>query len=91
MLKRTCPLLSPALRRQQCGKKAKASLAMVASGILFPLLVWGGHVLLPFDPPVALSAPLRVVYALRCSFFAAIPILLGETRVCRTCDEATPE
>lgn len=65
--------------QQLCSKKVKVCLAMVASGILFPLLVWGGHVLLPFDPPVVLSTPLRVVYTMRCSFFATIPILLGET------------
>lgn len=54
---------------------------MVASGILFPLLVWGGYALLPFDPPPVLGTPFRVVYALRCSFFATIPIVLGETRL----------
>lgn len=55
---------------------------MVAAGILFPLLVWGGYALLPFDPPLVGSAPLRVVYTLRCSFFAIIPIMLGKTSVC---------
>lgn len=65
--------------QQLCSKKVKVCLAVVASGILFPLLVWGGHALLPFDAPVLLSTPLRVVYTLRCSFFATIPILLGET------------
>lgn len=53
---------------------------MVASGVLFPLLVWGGYALLPFDPPLVLGTPFRVVYTLRCSFFATIPIVLGETR-----------
>lgn len=66
--------------QQLCGKKVKVSVAMVASGILFPLLVWGGYALLPFDPPLVLGTPLRVVYTLRCSFFATIPIVLGETR-----------
>ncbi|CAG10792.1 unnamed protein product [Tetraodon nigroviridis] len=65
------------LCQQLCGEKVKASLAMVASAIIFPLLVWGGYALLPFDPPVVLSSPLRVMYTLRCSFFATIPILLG--------------
>ncbi|TWW65682.1 transmembrane protein 79-like [Takifugu flavidus] len=60
-----------------CGKKVKVCLAMVASGILFPLLVWGGYALLPFDPPLVLGTPFRVVYTLRCSFFATIPIVLG--------------
>ncbi|XP_070777840.1 transmembrane protein 79-like [Enoplosus armatus] len=60
-----------------CTEKLKLALAMVAAGILFPLLVWGGYALLPFDSPLLESTPLRVVYTLRCSFFATIPILLG--------------
>lgn len=60
-----------------CSDKLKLVLATVAAGILFPLLVWGGYALLPFDSPLLVSPPLRVVYTLRCSFFATIPILLG--------------
>lgn len=60
-----------------CSDKLKVILALVAAGVLFPLLVWGGYALLPFDSPLLESAPLRVVYTLRCSFFAIIPILLG--------------
>lgn len=70
----TCPDLCEDL----CSDKLKVSLATAAAGILFPLLVWGGYTLLPFDPPLLQSAPLRVVYTLRCSFFAIIPILLGK-------------
>lgn len=62
-----------------CSEKLQLALALVAAGLLFPLLVWGGYVLLPFDSPLLQSAPLRVVYTLRCSFFATIPILLGKT------------
>lgn len=65
-----------------CSEKLKLALAMLAAGILFPLLVWGGYALLPFDSPLLDSAPLRVVYTLRCSFFAIIPILLGKTSIC---------
>ncbi|XP_023265621.1 transmembrane protein 79-like [Seriola lalandi dorsalis] len=60
-----------------CGAKLRLALATAAAGLLFPLLVWGGYRLLPFDSPLLESAPLRVVYTLRCSFFASIPILLG--------------
>ncbi|KAM9838825.1 uncharacterized protein tmem79a [Aulostomus maculatus] len=60
-----------------CSEKVKLALATVAAGLLFPLLVWGGYALLPFDSPLLESTPLRVVYTLRCSFFATIPILLG--------------
>ncbi|XP_072226270.1 uncharacterized protein [Leuresthes tenuis] len=60
-----------------CSEKLRLALAMVAAGLLFPLLVWGGYALLPFDSPLLDSAPLRVMYTLRCSFFAIIPIVLG--------------
>ncbi|KAM9340397.1 transmembrane protein 79-like [Symphorus nematophorus] len=60
-----------------CSEKVKVALATVAAGIIFPLLVWGGYALLPFDPPQLQTPPLRVVYTLRCAFFAIIPILLG--------------
>lgn len=60
-----------------CGEKLKLTLSTVAGALLFPLLVWGGYELLPFDSPLLESAPLRVVYTLRCSMFAMIPIVLG--------------
>ncbi|KAM9737543.1 uncharacterized protein tmem79a isoform 1-T1 [Menidia menidia] len=60
-----------------CSEKLRLVLATLAAGLLFPLLVWGGYELLPFDCPMLDSAPLRVVYTLRCSFFALTPILLG--------------
>lgn len=62
-----------------CSEKVRVVLATVAAGILFPLLVWGGYAFLPFDTPLLQGAPLRVVYTLRCSFFAIIPIMLGKT------------
>ncbi|KAF7653817.1 hypothetical protein LDENG_00078130 [Lucifuga dentata] len=60
-----------------CSEKVKLALATAASAIIFPFLVWGGYALLPFDSPLLETAPLRLVYTLRCSFFAIIPILLG--------------
>ncbi|XP_006788018.1 uncharacterized protein tmem79a [Neolamprologus brichardi] len=60
-----------------CKEKLRVVLAMVAAAILFPFLVWGGYALIPFDSPKLESAPLRVVYTLRCAFFASVPILLG--------------
>ncbi|XP_034747714.1 transmembrane protein 79-like [Etheostoma cragini] len=60
-----------------CSEKLKLALATAAGGLLFPLLVWAGYALLPFDAPLLKSTPLRVVYSLHCSFFATIPILLG--------------
>ncbi|XP_008420417.1 transmembrane protein 79 [Poecilia reticulata] len=60
-----------------CSEKLQLALATLAAGFCFPLLVWGGYALLPFDPPKLDSAPYRVLYTLRCSFFAIIPIILG--------------
>ncbi|KAM9384317.1 uncharacterized protein tmem79a isoform 1-T2 [Pholidichthys leucotaenia] len=60
-----------------CSDKTRLVLATIAALVLFPLLVWGGYTFLPFDSPLLQSAPLRVVYTLRCSFFASVPILLG--------------
>ena len=62
-----------------CGDVLKLGLGIGAAAVLFPLLVWGGYALLPFDAPPMDSAPLRLVYTLRCSFFAVIPIILGKT------------
>jgi len=51
--------------------------SLMTSTLLFPFLVWGGFVFLPFDAPLLAGAPLRLVYALRCSVFAAAPVVLG--------------
>ncbi|XP_065154282.1 transmembrane protein 79 [Paramisgurnus dabryanus] len=55
----------------------KLGASMFTSALIFPMLVWGGYVFLPFDAPPLDSAPLRLVYTLRCSVFAVIPIVLG--------------
>lgn len=52
--------------------------SLMTSALFFPFLVWGGFVFLPFDAPLLDGAPLRLVYTLRCSVFAAAPIVLGE-------------
>lgn len=56
----------------------KHSVSLLTSAMLFPFLVWGGFVFLPFDAPLLNSTPLRLVYTLRCSVFAAAPVILGE-------------
>ncbi|KAG9276634.1 transmembrane protein 79-like [Astyanax mexicanus] len=55
----------------------KMGVSIFMSALIFPVLVWGGHTFLPFDAPLLDSAPLRLVYMLRCSVFAVIPIVLG--------------
>ncbi|XP_030606370.1 transmembrane protein 79-like [Archocentrus centrarchus] len=55
----------------------KMGVSLMTSALFFPLLVWGGFVFLPFDAPLLDGAPLRLIYTLRCSVFAATPIILG--------------
>ncbi|XP_053287544.1 transmembrane protein 79 [Pleuronectes platessa] len=55
----------------------KVGVSLVISALFFPFLVWGGFVFLPFDAPLLDGAPLRLIYTLRCSVFAATPIVLG--------------
>lgn len=55
----------------------KMLVSMVMSALIFPFLVWGGFVFLPFDAPLLDSAPSRLVYTLRCSVFATVPVALG--------------
>uniref|UniRef100_A0A665TEW3 Transmembrane protein 79b n=1 Tax=Echeneis naucrates TaxID=173247 RepID=A0A665TEW3_ECHNA len=56
----------------------KMSVSLVTSAIFFPFLVWGGYVFLPFDAPMLDGAPIRLIYTVRSSVFAAIPVILGE-------------
>lgn len=62
-----------------CGERLvlKMAVSLVTSALLFPFLMWGGYVFLPFDAPMMDGAPLRLVYTLRCSVFAMMPIVLG--------------
>lgn len=68
----------PKCRRCCPGRDAlKMGVSLMTSALLFPFLVWGGFIFLPFDAPLLNGAPLRLVYTLRCSVFAAVPIVLG--------------
>ncbi|XP_019967080.1 transmembrane protein 79 isoform X2 [Paralichthys olivaceus] len=70
---------SPARCGRGCPSRdiLKMGVSLVTSALFFPFLVWGGFVFLPFDAPLLDGAPLRLVYTLRCSVFAATPIVLG--------------
>lgn len=50
---------------------------VATAAVIFPLLTWAGFKLLPFEAPPLESSALRLVYTLRCAFFATIPIILG--------------
>nr|XP_046254575.1 transmembrane protein 79-like isoform X2 [Scatophagus argus] len=69
----------PATYGQGCPSRdiLKMGVSLVTSALFFPFLVWGGFVFLPFDAPLLDGAPHRLVYTLRCSVFAAVPIVLG--------------
>lgn len=69
----------PATCGRGCPSRAilKMGVSLMTSALFFPFLVWGGFVFLPFDAPLLDGAPLRLVYTLRCSVFAAAPIVLG--------------
>ncbi|KAF7702575.1 uncharacterized protein tmem79a [Silurus meridionalis] len=64
-------------RCECCGEMMSSVVFAVVGAVMFPLLVWGGHDLLPLDVPVVMSAPSRLVYTLRCALFATFPIILG--------------
>ncbi|XP_062385410.1 transmembrane protein 79 isoform X2 [Sardina pilchardus] len=60
-----------------CGDSVRMGVSMAAAAVIFPLLLWAGYELLPFQGPSITSTPFRLMYALRCAFFATIPIGLG--------------
>ncbi|XP_056597866.1 transmembrane protein 79 [Triplophysa dalaica] len=64
-------------RDSVCGETVRLCVFVSAAAVMFPLLTWGGYKLLPFNPPPLDGAPLRLIYTLRCAFFASIPIVLG--------------
>ncbi|KAJ6650231.1 hypothetical protein lerEdw1_013489 [Lerista edwardsae] len=55
----------------------KAVASMMAATIIFPCLVYGAYVFLPFDVPFLPSMSSRLVYTLRCGVFATFPIVIG--------------
>ncbi|XP_026876199.2 transmembrane protein 79 isoform X1 [Electrophorus electricus] len=62
---------------QRCSEAVRLTGSLLAAAVIFPLLVWAGFKLLPFDSPPLSTAALRLVYTLRCAFFATFPIVLG--------------
>ncbi|XP_077086305.1 transmembrane protein 79 [Siphateles boraxobius] len=60
-----------------CVEVVRLCVCVSAAALMFPLLTWAGYKLLPFDAPPLDSTPLRLIYTLRCAFFASVPIVLG--------------
>ncbi|XP_059364898.1 transmembrane protein 79 [Carassius carassius] len=63
--------------QNSCVDAVRLCVCVAAAAVFFPLLTWGGYKLLPFDAPPLDSSALRLIYTLRCAFFASIPIVLG--------------
>ncbi|XP_016382427.1 transmembrane protein 79, partial [Sinocyclocheilus rhinocerous] len=60
-----------------CVECVRLCVCVTAAAVIFPLLTWAGYKLLPFEAPPLDSSALRLIYTLRCAFFASIPIVLG--------------
>uniref|UniRef100_A0A8D0G770 Transmembrane protein 79 n=1 Tax=Sphenodon punctatus TaxID=8508 RepID=A0A8D0G770_SPHPU len=55
----------------------KAVASMIGAMIIYPCLVYGAYVFLPFDAPLLPTMSARLVYTLRCGVFATFPIIMG--------------
>ncbi|KAL8183946.1 UNVERIFIED_CONTAM: hypothetical protein K2H54_003902 [Gekko kuhli] len=55
----------------------KAVASMIGATIIFPCLIYGAYVFLPFDAPLMPTMSTRLVYTLRCGVFATFPIIIG--------------
>ncbi|XP_063172834.1 transmembrane protein 79 [Candoia aspera] len=66
---------------QKKGSCSSANLKAVASMssalIIFPCLIYGAYIFLPFDVPTMATMSSRLIYTLRCGVFATFPIILG--------------
>ncbi|XP_058016664.1 transmembrane protein 79 isoform X2 [Ahaetulla prasina] len=73
------PFQNPCCRTKGCCNSAnlKAVASMTTALIVFPGLIYGAYVFLPFEVPIMESMSARLVYTLRCGVFATFPIILG--------------
>ncbi|XP_062897768.1 transmembrane protein 79-like [Mobula hypostoma] len=64
-----------------CGCCSRSSLkgtaALAGSLLVYPCFLYGAYVFLPFDVPLMPDLGARLIYTLRCSIFATVPILMG--------------
>ncbi|XP_072840227.2 transmembrane protein 79 isoform X2 [Pogona vitticeps] len=72
----------PCLQNGNCSSgKLKAVASMTTAMVIFPCLLYGAYVFLPFDTPLMPTMSSRLVYTLRCGVFATFPIIVGFRRV----------
>ncbi|XP_072917461.1 transmembrane protein 79 [Hemitrygon akajei] len=55
----------------------KGTAALAGSLLIYPCFLYGAYVFLPFDVPLMPDLSARLIYTLRCSIFATVPILMG--------------
>nr|XP_020658134.1 transmembrane protein 79 isoform X1 [Pogona vitticeps] len=68
----------PCLQNGNCSSgKLKAVASMTTAMVIFPCLLYGAYVFLPFDAPLMPTMSSRLVYTLRCGVFATFPIIVG--------------
>nr|XP_056709608.1 transmembrane protein 79 [Euleptes europaea] len=74
----TCSERLRCLQCRNCSPiNLKAVASMVGATIIFPCLIYGAYVFLPFDAPLMPTMSARLVYTLRCGVFATFPIIIG--------------
>ncbi|XP_061462799.1 transmembrane protein 79 [Rhineura floridana] len=75
---KTCAERLPCLQNGSCSSaNLKAVASMAGATIIFPCLIYGAYVFLPFDAPLLPTMSSRLVYTLRCGVFATFPIVIG--------------
>ncbi|XP_069796508.1 transmembrane protein 79-like [Narcine bancroftii] len=55
----------------------KATAALTGALVVYPCFLYGAYVFLPFDVPLMPNLNARIIYTLRCSTFATVPIVMG--------------
>ncbi|XP_059836217.1 transmembrane protein 79-like [Hypanus sabinus] len=76
-----CEAQGDRAERGSCGCCSRSSLkgtaALAGSLLIYPCFLYGAYVFLPFDVPLMPDLSARLIYTLRCSIFATVPILMG--------------
>ncbi|XP_030043600.1 transmembrane protein 79 [Microcaecilia unicolor] len=58
-------------------RNLKTVASFLGAVVTFPCLMYGAYAFLPFNAPLMPGISTRLVYTLRCSVFATVPIIIG--------------
>nr|XP_033779749.1 transmembrane protein 79 [Geotrypetes seraphini]XP_033779750.1 transmembrane protein 79 [Geotrypetes seraphini]XP_033779751.1 transmembrane protein 79 [Geotrypetes seraphini] len=58
-------------------RNLKTVASFLGAVVIFPCLLYGAYVFLPFDAPLMPGISTRLIYTLRCSVFATVPVVIG--------------